>query len=123
MSTACYAVGCFVSLASHAIGVPVASLTPLEKLSPTAARIAAVNTVVVEADGTLSGDNSDGFGFVAALSESEAGWRAAAGRARRADAAAAPIGQAASRRWARSAPSISGRRPEPISISSGSSSL
>jgi shikimate dehydrogenase len=53
----------------------------MDRLSPTAARIAAVNTVVVETDGTLSGDNTDGFGFIAALSESEAGWRAAAGPA------------------------------------------
>jgi shikimate dehydrogenase len=53
----------------------------MDRLSPTAERIAAVNTVVVEADGTLSGDNTDGFGFIAALSESEAGWRAAAGPA------------------------------------------
>ena len=49
MSTACYAVGCFVSLASHAIGVPAASLTPLEKLSPTAARMI-VATLVKPAD-------------------------------------------------------------------------
>jgi shikimate dehydrogenase len=47
----------------------------MDRLSPTAERIGAVNTVVVEADGTLSGDNTDGFGFIAALSESEAGWR------------------------------------------------
>ena len=49
MSIACYAVGCFVSLASHAIGVPAASLTPLEKLSPTAARMI-VATPVKPAD-------------------------------------------------------------------------
>jgi shikimate dehydrogenase len=53
----------------------------MDRLSPTAARIGAVNTVVVEADGTLSGDNTDGFGFIAALSESAAGWRAASGPA------------------------------------------
>jgi hypothetical protein len=49
MSTACYTVGCFVSLASHAIGVPVASLTPLGKLSPAAARMI-VDTPVKPAD-------------------------------------------------------------------------
>jgi len=37
--------------------------------------------VVVESDGTLLGDNTDGFGFIASLSESRAGWRAAAGPA------------------------------------------
>jgi shikimate dehydrogenase len=53
----------------------------VDRLSPTAERIGAVNTVVVEADGTLSGDNTDGFGFIAALSESAAGWRPEAGPA------------------------------------------
>ena len=49
MATACYAVGCFVSLASHAIGVPAASLTPVGKLSPAAARMI-VATPVEPAD-------------------------------------------------------------------------
>jgi shikimate dehydrogenase len=58
------------------------SAAPLmDRLSPAAERIGAVNTVVVEADGTLSGDNTDGFGFIAALSSSAAGWRAEAGPA------------------------------------------
>ena len=38
MAAACYAVGCFVSLASHTIAVPAASLTPVGKLSPAASR-------------------------------------------------------------------------------------
>lgn len=53
----------------------------VDRLSSAATRVGAVNTVVVEADGTLSGDNTDGFGFIAALSESEVGWRAPAGPA------------------------------------------
>jgi shikimate dehydrogenase len=53
----------------------------VHRLSPRAKRIGAVNTVVVEADGMLSGDNTDGFGFVAALLESQAGWVAEAGPA------------------------------------------
>lgn len=53
----------------------------VDRRSAAAERIGAVNTVVVEADGTLSGDNTDGFGFVASLSESETGWRAEAGPA------------------------------------------
>jgi shikimate dehydrogenase len=53
----------------------------VDRLSPMAERIGAVNTVVVEADGTLSGENTDGFGFIAALSESAAGWRPEAGPA------------------------------------------
>jgi len=58
---------------------PAVSL--MNRLSPAAARIGAVNTVVVEPDGSLSGDNTDGFGFIAALSESWVGWRAEAGPA------------------------------------------
>lgn len=58
---------------------PAVSL--VDRLSPGAERIGAVNTVVVEDDGTLSGDNTDGFGFIAALSESGVGWRAEAGPA------------------------------------------
>jgi shikimate dehydrogenase len=58
-----------------------AALLLVDRLSPAAERIGAVNTVVVESDGTLSGDNTDGFGFIASLSESEVGWRAAAGPA------------------------------------------
>jgi shikimate dehydrogenase len=53
----------------------------VDRLTPAAARIGAVNTVVVEPDGTLVGDNTDGFGFIASLSESGAGWRAEAGPA------------------------------------------
>jgi shikimate dehydrogenase len=58
-----------------------AAVSVVDRLSPRAQRIRAVNTVVVEADGTLSGDNTDGFGFIAALSESQVGWRAEAGPA------------------------------------------
>jgi shikimate dehydrogenase len=53
----------------------------VDRLSPAAERIGAVNTVVVEPDDTLSGDNTDGFGFIASLTESRAGWRADAGPA------------------------------------------
>ena len=58
-----------------------AAVSLVDRLSPRAKRIGAVNTVVVEADGMLSGDNTDGFGFIAALSESQVGWRAEAGPA------------------------------------------
>jgi shikimate dehydrogenase len=53
----------------------------VDRLSGAAARIGAVNTVVVEPDGSLSGDNTDGFGFIASLSGSGLGWRAEAGPA------------------------------------------
>jgi shikimate dehydrogenase len=58
-----------------------AAVPLVDRLSPAAERIGAVNTVVVEPDGTLSGDNTDGFGFIASLSESRVGWHAAAGPA------------------------------------------
>jgi shikimate dehydrogenase len=58
-----------------------AALSLVDRLTPAAARIGAVNTVVVEPDGTLSGDNTDGFGFIASLSESRVGWQATAGPA------------------------------------------
>jgi shikimate dehydrogenase len=53
----------------------------VDRLSLAAERIGAVNTVVVEPDGTLSGDYTDGFGFIASLSEGRVGWQAAAGPA------------------------------------------
>ena len=58
-----------------------AALALMDRLSPVAERIGAVNTVVVDADGTLSGENTDSFGFIAALSQSGAAWRAEAGPA------------------------------------------
>jgi shikimate dehydrogenase len=53
----------------------------VDRRSPAAERIDAVNTVVVEPDGTLTGDNTDGYGFIASLIESGVGWRAEAGPA------------------------------------------
>src|SRR4029453_9422208 len=58
-----------------------AAVPLVDRLSPAAERIGAVNTIVVEPDGTLSGDNTDGFGFIASLAESRIGWHAAAGPA------------------------------------------
>ncbi|MET1084045.1 MAG: hypothetical protein ABWY12_13510 [Burkholderiales bacterium] len=42
MAGACYAVGCFVSLASPETGTPALSLTLVGKLSPAAARVIVV---------------------------------------------------------------------------------
>ena len=44
-------------------------------------RIGAVNTVIVREDGTLLGDNTDGFGFVEHLKASAPDWRPQAGPA------------------------------------------
>ena len=47
----------------------VAALDVVGEISPLAARIGAVNTVIVKKDGTLRGDNSDAFGFLENLQE------------------------------------------------------
>jgi shikimate dehydrogenase len=51
----------------------------LDRIHPDAGRIGAVNTVIKQADGTLEGRNSDGFGFLAHLKASAPGWKADAG--------------------------------------------
>jgi shikimate dehydrogenase len=51
------------------------------KVDASARRIGAVNTVVVEADGTLSGFNTDGFGYIQSLMDAKPDWRADAGSA------------------------------------------
>jgi shikimate dehydrogenase len=51
----------------------------LDRIHPDAARIGAVNTVIKQADGTLEGRNSDGFGFLAHLKASAPGWKPEAG--------------------------------------------
>jgi shikimate dehydrogenase len=51
----------------------------LDRVNETARRIGAVNTIVVEEDGTLSGFNNDGNGFVQSLRDTKPDWRADAG--------------------------------------------
>lgn len=51
----------------------------LDRVHPDALRIGAVNTVIKQADGTLEGRNSDGFGFMEALRYNAPHWRAGAG--------------------------------------------
>ena len=53
----------------------------MDRLDPVAERLAAVNLVVVEADGSLSGYNTDGYGFIQNLRDGKADWRADAGPA------------------------------------------
>ena len=66
--------GCNLTL-PHKINI----MPLLDRIHPDAARIGAVNTVVKQADGTLEGRNSDGFGFLAALKEGAPDWRPEAG--------------------------------------------
>lgn len=51
-----------------------AALRLVDTITPAAERIGAVNTVTVQPDGTLSGDNSDAFGFSAHLEQTTPGW-------------------------------------------------
>ncbi|WP_292527761.1 shikimate dehydrogenase [Methylocystis sp.] len=48
----------------------------LDRVDDSAARIGAVNCVVVEKNGELTGRNYDGYGFVASLREAAPSWRA-----------------------------------------------
>src|SRR5438876_550657 len=54
--------GCNVTMPHKQTAMPL-----LHRVNETAKRIGAVNTIVVEADGTLSGFNNDGNGFVQRL--------------------------------------------------------
>lgn len=47
----------------------------IERVDPMARRIGAVNTIVVEKDGSLSGFNNDGNGFVQSLRDAKPDWR------------------------------------------------
>lgn len=51
----------------------------LDAVDPAAARIGAVNCVVVDGEGKLIGHNYDGYGFVASLHEAAPHWKAARG--------------------------------------------
>ena len=57
----------------------LAMLKLVDKVDPVAARIGAVNTVVVQDDGTLSGFNTDAYGFLANLRDARTGWNSSAG--------------------------------------------
>ena len=58
-----------------------AARTLVDEAAPLAARIGAVNTIVVRKDGSLWGENTDGSGFIANLEECVPGWRADLGPA------------------------------------------
>ncbi len=59
----------------------VEALNLVDRVDPLAQRIGAVNTVVVQPDGSLTGLNTDGFGFIQSLLDARPGWRADAGPA------------------------------------------
>ena len=57
----------------------VAAMALVDRVEPLAARIGAINTVVVEKDRSLTGRNTDAFGFTQSLLEAQPGWHADAG--------------------------------------------
>lgn len=60
----------------------IAVLPLMAQIDDTARRIGAVNTVVVQSDGSLHGSNTDAFGFIENLkADAPAGWKAANGPA------------------------------------------
>src|SRR6476646_5992746 len=66
--------GCNVTMPHKQTAMPL-----LDRVNETARRIGAVNTIVVEPDGSLSGFNNDGNGFVQSLRDTKPDWRADAG--------------------------------------------
>jgi shikimate dehydrogenase len=59
----------------------VDALACIHQLDDVARQIGAVNTVVVNADGSLRGTNTDAFGYIHSLREAQPTWRADAGAA------------------------------------------
>ena len=57
----------------------VAALQLVDRVDPAARRIGAINTIVVEADGSTTGYNNDAHGYVQSLRDAHPGWRADAG--------------------------------------------
>ena len=57
------------------------ALTCIHQLDDVARQIGAVNTVVVNADGSLRGTNTDAFGYLQSLREARPDWRADQGAA------------------------------------------
>lgn len=57
----------------------VAALAVVDAVDALAERIGAVNTIVVEANGSLTGKNTDGFGYIQSLLDAKPDWRADAG--------------------------------------------
>ena len=66
--------GCNITL-PHKID----ALKMVHEVDANARLVGAINTVVVQADGSLKGFNNDGFGFIQALLDGKPDWRADAG--------------------------------------------
>ena len=59
----------------------VSAMHFMDELHPTAQRVAAINTIVVQSDGSLLGMNNDGAGYVQSLRDADPAWRGDAGPA------------------------------------------
>jgi shikimate dehydrogenase len=57
------------------------ALGMVDEATPLAMRIGAINTLIVREDGSILGDNTDGFGFIANLQQFQPDWRGSAGPA------------------------------------------
>ncbi len=57
----------------------VAAMALVDRVDPLAARIGAINTLVVEKDGALAGYNTDAYGYIQSLLDAQPHWRADAG--------------------------------------------
>lgn len=57
----------------------VEAMRLMDEVDANAKRIGAINTIVVQPDGSLKGFNNDGFGYIQSLIEARPDWRADAG--------------------------------------------
>src|SRR3954469_8640193 len=62
--------GCNVTMPHKQSVIPL-----LDRIDPMARRIGAINTIVVQSDGALTGFNNDGVGFVQSVYDARPGWR------------------------------------------------
>lgn len=68
--------GCNLTIPHKVMALPL-----VDRINDTARRMGAINTIVVESDGSLSGYNNDGFGYIQSLLDAQPDWRADAGPA------------------------------------------
>jgi shikimate dehydrogenase len=54
----------------------VSAMKMMDDVHPTAQRMGAINTIVVQKDGALHGFNNDGFGYIQSLKDEDPHWRA-----------------------------------------------
>lgn len=59
----------------------VAAMALVDRVDALATRIGAINTIVVEADGSLTGRNTDAYGYIQSLLDAQPTWHADAGPA------------------------------------------